>query len=283
MRQGQPTQTRRVLRYAFIYALLLLFAIVTLAPLAWGISTSLKPHSDVFAYPPQWIPETIQWRNYTDAWSLAPFGRYYFNSIYITALIVIGHIITSSMGGFAFSRLQFPGRDTLFLVYLASMLIPGTVMMIPVFLVVRALGWTDSHLALIVPSLASPFGTFLFRQFFLSIPEELADAARLDGCTPFGIYRRVFMPLARPATATLAIFTAMSVWNSFLWPLILINSEEKYTVTLGLGLLRGLSQFQVAWELLMAGTATAMIPIVIVFLFFQRYFVEGVTLSGVKG
>lgn len=283
MPQRSHSLTRKLWRYAWIYALLILFAITTLAPLAWGISTSLKPPADVFAYPPQWIPETIRWSNYADAWNLAPFGRYYFNSIYITVLIVIGHIITSSMGGFAFSRLHFPGRDTIFLIYLASMLIPGTVIMIPVFLVVKTLGWADSHLSLIVPSLATPFGTFLFRQFFLSVPEDLADAARIDGCTPFGIYRRIFMPLARPATATLAIFTAMGVWNSFLWPLILINSPEKYTVTLGLGLLRGSGQFHVAWEIVMAGTATALIPIIILFLFFQRYFVEGVTLSGVKG
>ena len=274
---------RNYLKHTIVYLVLFFFAIITLAPLAWGISTSLKPNVDVFAYPPQWIPENPRWSNYIEAWEVAPFANFYWNSFYITTLIVIGQLFTSSMSGFAFARLRFPGRDKVFLLYLASLMIPAQVIMIPIFLMVKELGWVNSHLSLIVPSLATPFGTFLFRQFFLGVPEELVDAAKLDGCSPFGVYWRIFLPLAKPALATLAIFTALNTWNSFLWPLILIRSPELYTVTQGIGLLRGMIQWRVAMELVMAGTVTALIPIVIVFLFAQRYFIEGVTLSGLKG
>ena len=255
-----------------MYLVLLLFAIITLAPLVWGVSTSLKPNVDIWGYPPEWIPENPRWSNYTEAWELAPFVNFY-----------IGQLFTSSMAGFAFARMRFPARNTLFLFYLASLMIPSQVIMIPIFLMVKELGWVNSHLSLIVPTLATLFGTFLLRQFFLGIPEDLADAAKLDGCSPFGIYWRIFLPLAKPALATLAIFTALGTWNSFLWPLILIRSTELYTVTQGLGLLRGMDQFRTAWELVMAGTLTAMVPIVVVFIFAQRYFIEGITLSGLKG
>ena len=266
-----------------MYLVLLLFAIITLAPLVWGVSTSLKPNVDIWGYPPEWIPENPRWSNYTEAWELAPFVNFYWNSFYITTLIVIGQLFTSSMAGFAFARMRFPARNTLFLFYLASLMIPSQVIMIPIFLMVKELGWVNSHLSLIVPTLATLFGTFLLRQFFLGIPEDLVDAAKLDGCSPFGIYWRIFLPLAKPALATLAIFTALGTWNSFLWPLILIRSTELYTVTQGLGLLRGMDQFRTAWELVMAGTLTAMVPIVVVFIFAQRYFIEGITLSGLKG
>ena len=276
-------RARHYAQHFIVYMVLIFFAIITLAPLAWGISTSLKPNTDVYAYPPQWIPENPRWSNYVEAWEVAPFANFYWNSFYITTLIVIGQLFTSSMSGFAFARLRFPGRDKLFLLYLASLMIPAQVIMIPIFLMVKELGWVNSHLSLIVPSLATPFGTFLFRQFFLGIPEELVDSAKLDGCSPFGVYWRIFLPLAKPALATLAIFTALNTWNSFLWPLILIRSPELYTVTQGIGLIRGMIQWRVALELVMAGTVTALIPIVIVFVFAQRYFIEGVTLSGLKG
>ena len=274
---------RKYLKHTIVYLVLIFFAIITLAPLAWGISTSLKPSVDVFAYPPQWIPENPRWSNYIEAWEVAPFANFYWNSFYITTLIVIGQLFSSSMSGFAFARLRFPGRDKVFLLYLASLMIPAQVIMIPIFLMVKELGWVNSHLSLIVPSLATPFGTFLFRQFFLGVPEELVDAAKLDGCSPFGVYWRIFLPLAKPALATLGIFTALGTWNSFLWPLILIRSPELYTVTQGIGLLRGMIQWRVAMELVMAGTVTALIPIVIVFMLAQRYFIEGITLSGLKG
>ena len=179
-------ELRRWLTLGLVYLVLIFFAIITLAPLAWAISTSLKPNADVFGFPPQWIPENPRWSNYTDAWEIAPFARFYWNSFYITVLIVGGQLLTSSLAGFAFARMRFPARDTLFLLYLAALMIPSQVIMIPIFLMVKELGWVNSHLSLIIPSLATPFGTFLFRQFFLGIPEDLVDAAKLDGCSPFG-------------------------------------------------------------------------------------------------
>ena len=283
MHAGTSANTaRHYVAGGLTYLILVVFAVITLAPLAWGVSTSLKSNADVFRYPPQWIPQDPQWSNYLDTWNLVPFARYYWNTLYMTVLIVVGQLITSSMAGYAFARLRFPGRDMVFLLYLASLMIPGQVIMIPIFLMVKELGWIDSHLSLIVPSLAGPFGTFLFRQFFLGIPEDLVDAAKMDGCTPLGTYWRIFMPLSKPALATLGVFTAMNCWNSFLWPLILLRTPELYTVTLGLGMLRGLNPFAPQWEILMAGSVTALLPIVVVFLLAQRYFVEGIALTGIK-
>lgn len=261
---------------------LLGLSLLTLLPFLWGISTSLKTRNAVFAYPPTWIPDSPQWKNYVEVWRQVPFSRYYWNSMYISTLIVAGQLFTSSLAGFAFARLRFPCRDGMFLVYLATMMVPGQVVMIPIFLIVKKLGWIDSHLSLIVPSLAGPFGTFLFRQFYLTIAEELVDAGKIDGCNPWLIYRHIFLPLSRPALATLGVFTFMNSWNSFLWPLILLRTPALYTVTLGLASMQGMDQFRTSWELLMAGTVTAMVPVLTVFIAAQRFFVEGIALTGIK-
>jgi len=273
---------RRTTIAVLTYLVLVIFAFLTLTPFLWGISTSLKTRVEVFAYPPQWIPKPPHWRNYLEVWERLPFHRFYWNSFYISALIVVGQLFTSSLSGFVFARLRFPGRDRLFLLYLASMMVPGQVIMIPIFLIVKALGWIDSHLSLIVPSLAGPFGTFLFRQFYLTVPEDLVDAAKIDGCNPWGIYWHVFVPLSKPALASLGVFTFMGAWNSFLWPLILLRTTELYTVTLGLAAMQGMDQFRTLWQLIMAGTVTAMVPVLAVFLAAQRYFVEGIALTGLK-
>lgn len=267
---------------ALLYVILIAFSFLMLAPFLWGISTSLKGRSEVFLYPPQWIPSPQRWLNYAEVWQMLPFGHYYWNSFYISALIVIGQLITSSMSGFVFARLRFPGRDQIFIAYLASMMVPGQVIMIPIFLIVKYLGWIDSHLSLIIPSIAGPFGTFMFRQFFLTVPEDLVDAAKIDGCNPWRIYWNIFLPLAKPALATLAVFTFMNTWNSFLWPLILLRTPNLFTVTLGLSAMQGMDQFRTAWQLVMAGAVTAMVPVLIIFLAAQRYFIEGMTLTGLK-
>jgi multiple sugar transport system permease protein len=265
------------------YVGLTLLALLTLVPFLWGLSTSLKGRADIYAYPPQWIPSPVHWANYTEIWREYPFHLFYWNSLYISVVIVGGQLLTSSLAGFVFARLRFPGRDKLFLVYLASMMVPGQVIMIPIFLIVKYLGWIDSHLSLIVPALAGPFGTFLFRQFYLSVPEDLVDAAKIDGCNPLQTYYHVFLPISKPALATLGVFTFMGTWNSFLWPLILLRTPALYTVTLGLATLQGADQFRTAWQYVMAGTMTAMIPVLLVFLAAQRYFVEGITITGLKG
>jgi multiple sugar transport system permease protein len=268
--------TKSLSKHIIIYAL----AIITLAPFIWMILTSLKDMSEIFVYPPQWLPTEFHFDNYTKAFEAAPFGRYYINSIFVAVTVTLGQLITCSMAAFAFARLQFKGRNILFYLFLGTMMIPYNVTMIPSFLVLYWLGWIDTYYALIVPGLASAFGTFLLRQFFITIPKELEEAAYIDGAGKLTVLRRIIVPLAKPALATLAIFTFMGVFNDFIWALIVINSEEMQTVQLGLAIFR--DRYLTQWDLLMAGSVTAVLPILIVFFFAQKYFIQGITLSGLK-
>lgn len=267
---------KSLLKHVLIYAL----AIITLAPFIWMILTSLKDMSEIFVYPPQWLPTEFRFDNYTKAFDAAPFGRYYFNSIFAAVAVTVGQLITCSMAAFAFARLNFRGRNVLFYLFLGTMMIPYNVTMIPSFLVLYWLGWIDTYYALIVPGLASAFGTFLLRQFFITIPKELEEAAYIDGATKLQVLRTIIVPLAKPALATLAIFTFMGVFNDFIWALIVINSEDMQTVQLGLAIFR--DRYLTQWDLLMAGSVTAVLPILIVFFFAQKYFIQGITLSGLK-
>ncbi len=268
--------SKSVLKHIVIYAL----AFITLAPFVWMILTSLKDMSEIFVYPPQWFPTEFRFDNYSKAFEAAPFGRYYFNSIFIAVTVTFGQLVTCSMAAFAFARLQFPGRNILFYLFLGTMMIPYNVTMIPSFLVLYWLGWIDTYYALIVPGLASAFGTFLLRQFFITIPKELEEAAYIDGATKLQVLRTIIVPLAKPALATLAVFTFMGVFNDFIWALIVINSEDMQTVQLGLAIFR--DRYLTQWDLLMAGSVTAVLPILIVFFFAQKYFIQGITLSGLK-
>lgn len=268
--------SKSVIKHIVIYAL----AFITLAPFVWMILTSLKDMSEIFVYPPQWFPSEFRFDNYTKAFEAAPFGRYYFNSIFVAVAVTIGQLVTCSMAAFAFARLQFPGRNILFYLFLGTMMIPYNVTMIPSFLVLYWLGWIDTYYALIVPGLASAFGTFLLRQFFITIPKELEEAAYIDGATKLQVLRTIIVPLAKPALATLAIFTFMGVFNDFIWALIVINSEDMQTVQLGLAIFR--DRYLTQWDLLMAGSVTAVLPILVVFFFAQKYFIQGITLSGLK-
>lgn len=268
--------SKSLLKHIVIYAL----AFITLAPFVWMILTSLKDMSEIFVYPPQWLPDEWRFDNYKKAFEAAPFGRYYFNSIFVAITVTVGQLITCSMAAFAFARLQFKGRNILFYLFLGTMMIPYNVTMIPSFLVLYWLGWIDTYYALIVPGLASAFGTFLLRQFFITIPKELEEAAYIDGATKLQVLRRIIVPLAKPALATLAVFTFMGVFNDFIWALIVINSEDMQTVQLGLAIFR--DRYLTQWDLLMAGSVTAVLPILIVFFFAQKYFIQGITLSGLK-
>lgn len=268
--------SKSLLKHIVIYAL----AFITLAPFVWMILTSLKDMSEIFVYPPQWLPDKWRFDNYKKAFEAAPFGRYYFNSIFVAVTVTVGQLITCSMAAFAFARLQFKGRNILFYLFLGTMMIPYNVTMIPSFLVLYWLGWIDTYYALIVPGLASAFGTFLLRQFFITIPKELEEAAYIDGATKLQVLRRIIVPLAKPALATLAVFTFMGVFNDFIWALIVINSEDMQTVQLGLAIFR--DRYLTQWDLLMAGSVTAVLPILIVFFFAQKYFIQGITLSGLK-
>jgi multiple sugar transport system permease protein len=250
-------------------------------PFLWMISTSLKPLVQVFVYPPQWIPRPILWSNYSELWQEMPFGRFALNSTKMAVSVTLGQLLTCSLAGYSFARIRFPGRDVLFLAYLATMMVPGQVTMIPMFILMRELHWIDTHYALIVPALTSAFGTFLMRQFFLGLPVDLEDAAKLDGCNPLDTYWRIALPLSRPILATLAVSTFMGVWNDFLWPLIMINTESKRTLTLGLASL--IRQYTTDWTYLMAGSVMMLLPIVVLFFIAQNYFVQGISLTGMKG
>ncbi len=276
------TKKRRITIINILWYLFLsLGAITMLLPFLWMISTSLKEPGAVFTFPPQWIPRPIYWRNYVEAWKAVPFGRFYLNSIFVAVCQTFGVLLTSSWAAYAFSRLRFPGRDKLFFLYLVTLMIPGAVTMIPTFILMRLIGWVDTYKALIIPGIFSAYGTFLLRQFFMSIPTDLEDAARIDGCNKLGIYRHVIVPLSKPAMATLATFTFIGSWNNFMWPLIMINSMEKKTLPIGLASFQGL--YSTDWTLLMAASVIVMMPTLIVFLFNQRFFVEGIKLTGIKG
>ncbi|NLG26121.1 MAG: carbohydrate ABC transporter permease [Clostridiales bacterium] len=263
------------------YAALALGAVMMVAPFAWMVATSLKTKAQLLTYPPVWLPNPPQWINYAAAIKAFPFFQYLLNNVKITGLIVLGVLATSSMGGFAFGRMRFKGRGALFMAILSVMMIPGQVTMVPVFLLVRDLGMIDSHSALIVPSLVSPFGVFLMRQYFLTLPRDLEDAAYVDGSSPLRTFAQIFLPLAQPALAALATLTFMGAWNSFMWPLILISTKSKQMLTVGL--LQFQSQYSDATHQMMAATLMALAPIMLLYLFTQRYFIEGIAVSGIKG
>ncbi|MFB3896518.1 MAG: carbohydrate ABC transporter permease [bacterium] len=294
---------KEIYKKSFAYIFLSIGAVTMLLPFVWMVATSLKEPSAVFTIPDnflkQLVPNPIVWANYPSAWTAVPFPRFYFNTIFVTICITLGQVITSSLAAFAFARLNFPGRDKLFFGYLATMMIPGVVTMIPVFILLRKFGeiWStdlfvfgsffgkpvgiDSYFALIVPGMFSAYGTFMLRQFFMSLPVELEEAAKIDGSTLFGIYRRITLPLSKPALATLTTFVFMGSWKDFMWPLIVTNSIEMKTLPVGLASFQGL--YTTEWTLLMAGSIIMLAPIIILFIFNQRFFVEGIKLAGIKG
>jgi multiple sugar transport system permease protein len=252
-----------------------------LLPFIWMLSTSLKEPREIFTYPPVWIPTRFAWDNYLEAVSAMPFGRFYVNSFFVAVSVTFLQLLTSSLAAFAFARLRFRGRDALFLLYLATLMVPFQVTMIPNFIVVRFLGWYDSYQALVLPTAFSAFSTFLLRQYFRGIPIELDEAARMDGASSWRIWGQIVMPLSGPALAALTIFVFLGSWNDFLWPLVITSSLEMRTLPVGLSAFQG--QYNVQWHLLMAGAVIALIPVLIVYVIAQRRFVQGITLSGLAG
>ncbi len=281
IKSRKEAKTKSTMKKILSYILLSIFGVSMIVPFLWMVSTSLKEPGDVFTYPPKWIPKPIIWENYPKAWNAVPFARGYINSIFVAVTVTFGQVFTSSLAAYAFARLSFPGRDKLFLGYLGTMMIPGAVTMIPVFILLRKLGWIDTYKALIIPSMFSAYGTFMLRQFFMSLPTDLEDAAKIDGCSLFGIYTKIILPLSKPALATLTIFTFMGSWMSFMWPLIVTNSMELKTLPVMLASFQGL--YTTDWTLLMAGSIIVLSPIVVVFILGQRYFVEGIKLGAIKG
>lgn len=283
---GRKTIRRRRLRVVWKVVLQVLLAvggILMMVPFVWMLSTSLKPYAQVFAYPPEWIPQPILWSNYPHTFTTIQFGTFYVNSLKISVLVTLGQLFTCSLAGYTFARLRFPGRNAIFLGYIGTLMIPGQVTMIPIFIVMRTMGLLNTQAAVILPFLASPFGTFLFRQFYLTMPVELEDAAKIDGCSYFGIYRRIFLPLSLPALATVGVFTFLGSWNDFLWPLIMLQDKSLMTITVGLAEFRNEMFGTAQWQYMMAGAMISILPILIVFIFAQRLFVQGIALTGIKG
>lgn len=274
------TESRRV-RFAFSYIFLTLFGVTMLVPLLWMLRTSLQPETADVMNVTQVMPEEVRFENYKQVVTEMDFGRAIGNSVLVTLVTTAGLVFTSSLAAFAFARLNFFGRDQIFLGYLATLMVPASVTMIPVFILLRELGWVNSYYALIIPPMFSAYGVFMLRQFFLSIPKELEEAAIIDGCTTFGIYWRVVLPLAKPALAALTILTFMGSWRSFMWPVIVTHKKEFYT--LPVALTQFTEMFSVKWNLLMAGSVIMVLPMILVFVIGQRFFIEGIQLGAVKG
>jgi ABC-type glycerol-3-phosphate transport system permease component len=260
-------------------------AIIMFIPFLWMLSTSLKEDGDVFLIPLQWLPRPIVWSNFPEAMVFQPFFTYFWNSVEVTLFAVLGSVFTASLVAFAFARLRAPGKDVLFAILLATLMLPGEVTLVPIYLIFRQLGWLDTYLPLIVPSWfgGSAFYIFLLRQFFMTLPTELDDAAKIDGASLFNIYWRIIMPLSKPALASVAIFAFYSHWNNFQAALIYLTTLEKYTIPIGLRLYLSTSGNNMHWNYLMAATLVSILPPIIVFLTSQRFFVEGAVLTGVKG
>jgi ABC-type glycerol-3-phosphate transport system permease component len=268
-------------RLALRYLLLLGAAVLFLAPLYWMIASSLKPEYDVFARPPIWWPSPPRWQNYVEALTKLPFQRYAINTLIIAIFSVVGYTLSCTVVAYGFARLRAPGKDTLFILMLATLMLPYPVVMIPQYVIFSELDLVNTFWPLILPAfLGSPFYIFLLRQFFLQIPPDLEDAAHIDGANLVQILWYIMLPLARPAMATVAIFSFQFAWNDFLAPLIYLQDQSKYTLMLGLSFFR--SSFQVNWAYLMAASLTIALPVTILFFIAQREFIEGITLGGVK-
>lgn len=270
-------------KHLIIHVVLIVLGAAMILPFVWMISTSLKGYHEIFRYPPTWIPDTIRWSNYLEVWKLAPFGRFYANSIIVAVVTTGGQVLTGVLAAYAFARMEFWGRDKMFLLFLATLMVPAQVTLIPTYIVMSQIGWIDSFQALIVPFIASAFSVFLLRQFFLTIPKELEEAAIVDGCSKLRFIFGILIPLAKPAIASVSLFAFLGSWNSYLWPLIVVNSNQMRTLPIGLRYFVSQQGGGSEWHYLMAASLIVMLPVLIVFFLAQKQFIEGIAKSGIKG
>ena len=266
---------------ALLYIFLIVSSLIMLLPFFWMLSASLKLDKDVFRFPIEWIPAVPQWSNFIKIWTRIPFLTFFANTTKLTVIITLLQLITSSLAGYAFAKLKFWGRDILFLLYISSIAVPWQAYMVPQFIMMRKFNLVDTHLSLILLQAVTAFGVFLMRQFFISIPDDILDAARIDGLSEYGIFFRIMLPLSKPALATLTIFTSVFVWNDFMGPLIYLNSTSLKTIQLGLRLF--IQQYSANYALIMAASLVSVIPIIVLFIAFQRFFIEGIATTGIKG
>lgn len=277
------TRRSKVFVDALYYAALVLLSLVMLVPFAWMLSTSLKPTEYILSVTPQFIPNPATLGSYRTLFDLMPMQRMLGNSLFVALAGAGGQVLVSAMAAYAFARIEWRGREIVFLLYLGTMMVPSQVTLIPLFILIRQLGWVNSYQGLILPGLFSAFGTFLLRQAFLSLPRDLEEAAFIDGANHFTIFWRIILPLARPALATLAVLSFMQYWNAYLWPLFVARQEMFMTLPVGLAKLQGGPRALTQWNVVMAGAVVTVLPILIAYLFAQKWFVRSVTLSGIKG
>lgn len=271
----------RIITKLISYLILISGTWIMVLPFLWMVSSSFKNLEEVMEIPIRWIPETFRFHNYAEVFTIIPMARFILNSFFISVTVTVLTLFVSSLAAYAFARLSFKGRHALFFMFLATLMVPHQVTMIPNFMIMKYLGWLNTYYALIIPSIFSAFGVFMMRQFFLTIPKELEEAARMDGCNRFRIYWNIMLPLAKPAFVTLGIFTFLGEWNSFLWPLIVIDDLNLQPIQVGLRTFMG--EFGTDWHLMMAGALIAELPILIFYGFCQKYIIEGIATSGIKG
>lgn len=273
---------RRRIAVTAVYLILMALSLSFLAPFALMVSTSLKTEDRIFTETIEWIPHPVRWQNYAEALQSFPFLLYLRNTLFVCALVVVGTVLSSALPAYGFARLRWKGRDLLFLIMLATIMLPAQVTMLPVFVMFRTIGWTGTYLPLVVPPFfGSAFAIFLLRQFFLTIPQELSDAARIDGCSEWRIFWQIIVPLSVPALATVALFAFIGAWTDFINPLVYLTDENTYTLAVGLQTFVGRHSSE--WNLLMAAATVVTLPLMVVFFFTQRLFIEGITLTGIKG
>ena len=268
------------MRKLLVNGLLLLLAFATILPLVWMVSASLMPTGEANSEPPRFFPSTVTWEHYRELFTRLDLGRHFANSLLVSSAVTLISLLLNSMAGYAFAKLRFRGRDRLFAFLLAAMVIPAQVSMLPLFLLMKSLGLVNTWWGVILPSMATILGIFLVRQYALSIPDELLDAARIDGAGEFRIYRTIVLPLCRPVLVTLAIFNFLAAWNDFMWPLIILSDDSRYTLPVALANLTG--EHVMDTELMMAGAVLTVLPVLLIFLALQRQYIAGITLGGVK-
>lgn len=280
IRKMPSARRQNNLMKTLIYVLLGVGSLIMVVPFLWMIVTSFKPLAEIHAYPPSFLVHQPTLKAYFDLFRLIPMARYFFNSLFVAAAVTVSNLFFCSLAAYAFAKHKFFGGNKIFMLFLVSMMIPWQVNLIPSFVIIKKLGWLNSFQGLIVPAMSSAFGIFLMRQFIITIPNDLIDAAKIDGCGEFMIYRVVILPLVKPALAALAIFTFMAQWNNFVWPLVIIHTSKMRTIPLALSVLNG--QFGENFAMVMAGAVVATLPVLVVFIIFQKYFIKGITLTGLK-
>ena len=284
-RTASASYLRRIQGKLPIYLLLIAGSLLVVGPLIWMASTSLKERREVFVMPPKLIPETIVWENYVEVWNSANFPRYFANSVFVSVAVTAGQLVTASLAAFAFARIEFRGRELLFYLVLGTMMVPAEMLLVPNYVILRSLGWLNTYWALTIPLMVGAFGIFILRQSFMTIPQELEDAATIDGCSRFRFFWNIVVPISKPTLTVVAVFAFVASWNSYIWPLIVTRDDELRTIQVGLGAFKDAqtSGANTEWSLLMAGSTLALLPVLLLYVFAQRWFTQGYVMSGIRG